>query len=161
MKAPSSPIKRNAALVSFSKDHHFALLLVWKIRQGLAKGIPANRIASYATDFFRKHLIPHFRDEEEMLFTKLQAGDALRVKAELQHQGLYKLANDIEKTIDDSGGLLTRFADELESHIRFEERVLFNHLQASISALEMEQIARRMESDAIRFDDECTDKFWE
>jgi len=109
MKAPSSPIKRNAALVSFSKDHHFALLLVWKIRQGLAKGIPANRIASYATDFFSKHLIPHFRDEEEMLFTKLQAGDALRVKAELQHQGLYKLANDIEKTIDDRGGLLTRF----------------------------------------------------
>jgi len=109
MKAPSSPIKRNAALVSFSKDHHFALLLVWKIRQGLAKGIPANRIASYATDFFRKHLITHFRDEEEMLFTKLQPGDALRVKAELQHQGLYKLANDIEKTIDDRGGLLTRF----------------------------------------------------
>lgn len=33
------PIKRNAAIVEFSKDHHFALLLVWKIREGLKKSI--------------------------------------------------------------------------------------------------------------------------
>lgn len=37
--------------------------------------------------------------------------------------------------------LLENFADTLESHIRFEERELFNHLQQNISDKDLTEIA--------------------
>ena len=51
-----APIKRHQAIVSFSKDHHFGLLLVWKIRQGLNKAVSAERISNYVLFFLRKTL---------------------------------------------------------------------------------------------------------
>ena len=48
-----APIKRHQAIVSFSKDHHFGLLLVWKIRQGLKKSIDPVRISNYVLFFFK------------------------------------------------------------------------------------------------------------
>lgn len=46
-----APIKRHQAIVSFSKDHHFGLLLIWKIRQGLNKAVNPERISNYVTFF--------------------------------------------------------------------------------------------------------------
>ena len=63
-----APIKRHQALVSFSKEHHFGLLLVWKIRQGLANAVSAERISRYVLFFFNEDLKFHFREEEELLF---------------------------------------------------------------------------------------------
>ena len=60
------PIKRDPAIVTFSKDHHFALLLVWKIRQGLKNEIETSRIINYATHFFDNDLIFHFEEEERV-----------------------------------------------------------------------------------------------
>ena len=34
-----TPIKRTSSLISYSKEHHFGLLLVWKIRQGIKREI--------------------------------------------------------------------------------------------------------------------------
>ena len=64
----STPLKRHPAIVSFSKDHHFGLLLVWKIRQGLAKAVDAERISKYVLYFFREDLEKHFQEEERLLF---------------------------------------------------------------------------------------------
>ena len=63
-----TPIKRHQAVVSFSKDHHFGLLLVWKIRQGLGKSVNAERISKYVVYFFKEDLEKHFKDEELLLF---------------------------------------------------------------------------------------------
>lgn len=51
-----TPQKRHQAIVSFSKDHHFGLLLVWKIRQGLNKAVNPERISNYVTFFLKKTL---------------------------------------------------------------------------------------------------------
>jgi hypothetical protein len=42
-----TPIKRTSSLISYSKEHHFGLLLVWKIRQGIKREIITERIANY------------------------------------------------------------------------------------------------------------------
>lgn len=63
-----APIKRHQAIISFSKDHHFGLLLVWKIRQGLEKAVNAERISKYVVYFFKEDLEKHFKDEELLLF---------------------------------------------------------------------------------------------
>jgi len=47
----SEPIKRNEALKPISRDHHHALLLGWKIRQGIKNKIPAERIKKYVIGF--------------------------------------------------------------------------------------------------------------
>jgi hypothetical protein len=62
------PIKRHKAIVSFSKDHHYGLLLVWKIRQGLNKEVSAERIINYVLFFFKEDLEKHFKTEELLLF---------------------------------------------------------------------------------------------
>jgi len=134
-----APIKRHQAIVSFSKDHHFGLLLIWKIRQGLEK---------------------HFKEEEQLLFSKLPADDVLRKQAEGDHQAIYKLVAAIEKKKDDAV-LLNQLADELEKHIRFEERELFNHLQDNIKADDLEAIANRFPNSSKAIDEKWEDVFWE
>jgi len=159
MKA-SAPLKRHPAIVSFSKDHHFGLLLVWKIRQGLANAVDTERISKYVLYFFREDLEKHFREEEQLLFCKLPAEDPLRQRAEADHQFIYKLVMDIANRKDDVV-LLKELANELEKHIRFEERELFNHLQQSIPAADLAIIATRFSNSGTSVDDHWEDVFWD
>ncbi|MBP6022231.1 hemerythrin domain-containing protein [Ferruginibacter sp.] len=154
------PIKRHQAIVSFSKDHHFGLLLVWKIRQGLNKAVNPERISNYVTFFFKEDLEKHFKEEEQLLFSKLPADDVLRKQAEEDHQAIYKLVAAIGKKKDDAV-LLNKLADELEKHIRFEERELFNHLQYNIKADDLEAIASRFPNSSKAIDEKWEDVFWE
>ncbi|MGZ8523557.1 MAG: hemerythrin domain-containing protein [Chitinophagaceae bacterium] len=151
------PIKRHQALVSFSKEHHFGLLLVWKIRQGLLKAVSAERIGKYVLFFFKEDLETHFREEEQLLFSKLPVTDTLRKRAEEEHKEIYSLVETIQGNSDES--LLRQFADILEKHIRFEERTLFNHLQTHISAGELKEISTRF-SNAVDLDSKWEDVFW-
>ena len=155
-----TPIKRHQAIVSFSKDHHFGLLLVWKIRQGMNKAVNPERISNYVTFFFKEDLEKHFKEEEQLLFSKLPADDVLRKQAEADHQAIYKLVAAIEKKKDDAV-LLNKLADELEKHIRFEERELFNHLQDNIKADDLEAIANRFPNSSKAIDEKWKDVFWE
>jgi iron-sulfur cluster repair protein YtfE (RIC family) len=154
-----APIKRNQAIVSFSKDHHFGLLLVWKIRQGLKKAVSAERICNYILFFFKTDLKKHFNDEEQLLFCKLPVDDVMRKQAEAEHQAIYKLVATMEQKKYDST-LLNQFADELEKHIRFEERELFNHLQNNIAAKDLEEIAKRFSNGSNEIDEKWEDAFW-
>ena len=154
-----TPIKRHQALVSFSKDHHFGLLLVWKIRQGLKKAVSNERISNYVLYFFNEDLTKHFRDEEQMLFSQLPADDILRLRAEAEHKMIYGLVTSIDKKKDDAV-LLNRMADELEKHIRFEEREFFNHIQKIIPENELIEIAARFTNDSKTVDEKWNDVFW-
>ena len=153
-----APIKRHQALVSFSKEHHFGLLLVWKIRQGLANAVSAERISRYVLFFFNEDLKIHFREEEELLFSKLPASDTLRIQAEEEHKEIYRLIAVITQTANDEK-LLRQFADTLDKHIRFEERTLFNHLQTHVAPEELEEISKRF-SNSVDLDSKWDDVFW-
>src|ERR1700693_5601443 len=113
------PIKRNAAIVEFSKDHHFALLLVWKIREGLRKLVEPERINRYIVHFFDTDLNYHFKDEEEILFNKLSTNNPLRIQAETEHKNVRQMIDELRNNFGDRN-LLKNFADTLEKHIRFE-----------------------------------------
>lgn len=155
-----TPIKRHPAIVSFSKDHHFGLLLVWKIRQGLGKAVDPIRISNYVSFFFEKDLEKHFREEEQLLFCELPVEDELRKRAEADHLKILKLVAAVTEKKDDIV-LLHQLADELEAHIRFEERELFNHLQNNIKADDLERIAKRFPGNGKAIDEKWKDLFWE
>ncbi len=155
----TTPIKRSQALIQFSREHHFGLLLVWKIREGFKKNIESERIGNYTIFFFENELTQHFKEEEKDLFSKLSADDLLRKQAFAEHERIYSLISRIEKDKENIN-LLKEFADTLESHIRFEERTLFNHLQQHLSAGELKELEdsnSKREGDA---DDKWDDHFW-
>lgn len=139
------PIKRSKAFVQFSKEHHFGLLQVWQIRQDITNEVDAVLISRYVLDFFNKDLRGHFKKEEDYLFSQLPVGDLLREQAENEHSELYSLIEMITQKRSDKQ-LLQQFANLLEKHIRFEERVLFNHLQDTMSAEALEQLLQEMET---------------
>jgi len=153
------PLKRHTALIPLSQDHHSGLLLVWKIRQGLKTGVDSGRVKSYIKYFAEEHLEPHFIIEEELVFSYLGKNDSMRMQAEQEHELLRSHIHDIiVQNADDS--LLKKFADTLEAHIRFEERKLFQHMQAELmdkDLAEMELAVMRVHSKAQEIWD---DQFW-
>lgn len=153
------PIKRHDAIVSFSKDHHFGLLLGWKIRSGFEKGISPERISNYVLYFFDKDLEKHFKEEEELLFKLLPPSDILRKKAEDQHRSIFRLVENIRANKNQPPVLL-QLSNELKEHIRFEERELFNHIQHQVSDAELAKLSSRIPNDSREVEDSWKDIFW-
>lgn len=155
----SKPIKRHAAFVAFSKDHHFGLLLVWKTKTGLKNDISADRISNYILYFFEKDLQQHFREEEQLIFSKLSQDDALRVQAEAEHENIYSIVGELKQNKHDKT-LLQRFATTLDDHIRFEERILFNHMQEKLEPSQLEEISQQTAQQREDPDTGWDDHFW-
>ena len=74
------PIKRSPHIAALSRDHHHALLLGWKIRQGIKLNREVSRICAYVVHFYKKYVEQHFMAEETLLFHQLPDGDELNVK---------------------------------------------------------------------------------
>jgi hemerythrin-like domain-containing protein len=157
----SKPLKRHPFIVEFSRDHHYGLLLAWKIRQGLKKRIESQRITVYLNLFAERELFPHFAEEEKYLLSLLPENDILRKQIEAEHDRLRRLVAGCNH-VEDITKRLKEFADHLETHIRFEERMFFPHLERtvdmdSINLTEMKSILHDRNS----IDAEWTDNFWE
>lgn len=159
MSGSHKPIKRNPALVEFSKDHHFGLLLVWKIRQGQRNEIPPVRISNYILYFYEQDLVHHFADEEKHLFIHLAEKDPLRLRAEREHAQVRSLVSSIRQNPENEGWH-TEFTQLLEGHIRFEERELFNQLQATMSEEELLTLLKEVPARPHLDDEDWNDQFW-
>ncbi|MBU3822482.1 hemerythrin domain-containing protein [Flavobacteriaceae bacterium XHP0103] len=148
------PLKRHKALQPLSREHHHGLLLAWKIRSGLNKNIAIERIKAYTDWFFKTHLIPHFEMEEKHIFTLLGNDNDLVKKALSEHKRLAMLFNQTEDTKKN----LSLIEEELEQHIRFEERVLFPEIQKIATPDQFAEIEEIHQS--IPFKDKVDDEFW-
>ncbi|HEX4849872.1 MAG TPA: hemerythrin domain-containing protein, partial [Puia sp.] len=96
-------------------------------------------IAQQALEFYDRELKYHFKQEEEYVFTLVPPDDPLRVQAENDHKKIHSLVESIKQNGGDIQ-YLKEFADLLEAHIRFEERILFNHLQEKMKPEELEEL---------------------
>ena len=148
------PLKRAASLIPLSKDHHQALLLSWKIKTGFAKGVSASRIKTYTDWFYKTHLLPHFEIEEKHIFPILGNENPLIQQALAEHKSLLLLFNDT-LAIETS---LQQIQVELEKHIRFEERILFNEIKKTATNEELKIIEKSHSDDT--FIDNTNDVFW-
>lgn len=159
MSLKSKPIKRSPALVEFSRDHHFGLLLVWKIRQGQRTGIPPVRISNYVQYFYQHDLCHHFADEEAYLFPILALNNPDRIRAEREHAEIRSLVRSLKEDPFDKSWL-SLLTDLLESHIRFEERELFNQLQASLGHDELLSLLHNVPARPHIKEGAWEDEFW-
>ena len=148
------PQKRHKALQHLSREHHHGLLLSWKIRAGFSKNIETKRIKIYADWFFETHLIPHFEMEEAHIFTILNEDSDLIKKALADHRRLKRLFTES----DDEAKALSKIEEELDKHIRFEERVLFPEIQKVATEAQLALIEAIHQDDD--FIDKLDDEFW-
>ena len=156
METPE-PIKRSKALIPLSKDHHDGLLLVFKIRQGIKFNVTPERLSNYCSWFWNHHLIPHFDKEEEILGPKMKNLSYLRQQLFDEHQAIKEAVEKLGE--ENSYDNLESFANLLNKHIRFEERVLFTELEKSLTEDELRNIEGKLE-DEERSCEIWADEFW-
>jgi len=148
------PIKRHPVLQPLSRQHHDGLLLCWKIRRGFSQKVAPERMKQYADWFWTNHLVPHFDMEENHIFPILGNEDKLVKRALAEHRRLKRLFMDS----DDVERSLSLIAEELESHIRFEERELFTVIQEQASAEDYARIEYL--HNALPHCENWEDEFW-
>lgn len=148
------PQKRHVALQPLSREHHFGLLLSWKIRMGVRNHVAPKRIWTYANWFFKNHLVPHFEMEELYVFTILEVEHELVQQALNDHKNLIALFQGEDNNIES----LLLIEKALEQHIRFEERVLFPEIQRVATEAQLLEIEKIHQSKP--FIDKLDDEFW-
>ena len=151
----NNPIKRNEAFKPLSRDHHHGLLLCWKLKEGFKKGVSSERMKQYIDYFWLTHLMDHFRIEEKYIFPILGNDNELIMQALEEHRSLGLLfAKETEVA-----QALQKIIEELELHIRFEERVLFNKIQQVATEEQLTKIEKHHSASEIP--DDWKDRFWE
>lgn len=147
------PIKRHTALQPISREHHHGLLLSWKIRQGFSFGIATERMKKYTDWFWKNQLQSHFDFEESYIFPILVKEHKLIKKALREHRRLKRLFAATDKIERN----LSLIEEELTAHIRFEERVLFQEVEAIATTEQLETIQREHSKPIV---EEWKDEFW-
>ncbi|HUH73732.1 MAG TPA: hemerythrin domain-containing protein [Chitinophagales bacterium] len=151
---PKKPIKRIKDIQPYSREHHHGLLLSWKIKTGFQKKVELTRIKEYVNWFYKTQILPHFEAEEKYLFPILGRHHPLIKQAILEHQTLRRL---FECTSNLSYNL-HQIETELNQHIRFEERVLFNEIQKQATPEQLKSIEGVHQDE--KFVDNVSDPFW-
>lgn len=132
-------MKRHEALVQLSRDHHFGLLLCWKLKEGLKKDISVERMSKYIVLFYEQNLKPHFAEEEETIFLILGNSHPLIEEAISQHRELEKMISDGFETPEQ----IQTFRDLLELHIRTEERQIFPEIEKTATEEELQNLLKQ------------------
>ena len=125
-------MKRRAALLKLSREHHAALVLGQRIAKA-QDAASINDLMEWVPTVFRNELEPHFRAEEAALLPRLEAvgESALRRRTLDEHRLLRELAARIAAGDRHS---LKPFGLALNAHVRFEERELFAVAEAVLPA---------------------------
>ncbi len=110
---------------------------------------------AFAKWFYENEIKPHFDAEEKYVFTILGEDHELVKRALSEHRSIENLFNDTENPEI----ALHRLEEELEAHIRFEERILFNEVQNAATDAQLQKIEEIHQSDGEVLS--YSDPFWE
>lgn len=130
-------LKRAPALVPLSQDHHHSLVQSLRLREAAA-GEPskAPAVARAFLEHWRSAMRGHFADEEEVLFPRAERVDPESVaRLWAEHAELASLAERLERAVGigaDARDLMAEIGWLVHDHVRFEERVLFEAVQARL-----------------------------
>lgn len=117
-------MKRHAALIGLSQDHHHGLVLARRCTSGEASWPEVAQL-------FAAELEPHFQIEERMLLPAL-GSDPLVERTLAEHGELRRMVDEQDS--------LQAFGALLQAHIRFEERELFERAQAVMTESQLTEI---------------------
>jgi iron-sulfur cluster repair protein YtfE (RIC family) len=147
-------MKRTPELRTLSEDHHHGLVHARRLRRA-AEGEEANSaepVAKEFLDFWQKEIAIHFRKEEEVLLPVVAryGGDVVQdplVEMLAQHARIRGLVMRLSDEV--VGGYvrletLQELGEQLEAHIRLEERAVFPLVEESLSEAALTELAARL-----------------
>lgn len=147
-------MKRHPALVALSDDHHHELVQARRLLTAAAAPEAERRsvAAAYVETFFRD-TVDHFRREEETVFPlyarQPEADAELLGRILREHMVLHGLARALRAEVaagEVTGEALAELGSLLRTHVRLEERQLFEHLQRIVPSSELDALAPRPRS---------------
>ena len=138
-------VRRRPELRDLSDDHHTGLVLAKRCRQVGHPGSALPEVVwNQVVEAFSSHLEPHFLIEEKHLLPALESiGEtslASRIRAD--HSALRAL----RESESPSRTVINHFGELLESHIRFEERQVFEPTQDRLPEAALNAIAAACEA---------------
>jgi hemerythrin-like domain-containing protein len=127
-------MKRHQSIQPLSRQHHNGLLAVLLLRKGMVRNADMAVMQKFVLQLWEDELKEHFREEEEVLmppvYDKIDEGLFQHMKNE--HKRLQEMVGQLHSQHQGTE-LLKQFADLLEAHIRFEERILFPAIEEVIN----------------------------
>ena len=156
----NQPLKRSASLTPLSHEHHHGLVVCRRVQEGLKLGIPADRISAYVRDFWERDLQRHFEEEESVIFSLPGTDGRLVQQAVDEHAQIRRYLAQLSEPGADEAALLAQWAGLLQSHIRFEERTLFPHIEQHVAADLLLDAGQRLQRDHSVSCVTWADEFW-
>ena len=123
--------------------HHKTLFFCWNIRAGIDKGIEMQRIVDYVSWYGKEVLFRKFEIEEQFLFTMLDEDHYLVKRALKEHRRLRRLFKIDTKNPMKS---LIYIEEELDLHIRFEEKQMFPEFEKNATQKKLKVINEQFNS---------------
>lgn len=149
-------MNKTEGLKSFSQDHHHGLMLCWKIRAGISKGVSFDRIKKYSDWFYKTYMIPHFEAERKYVYPILGMDDPLVKKALASRRRLDRLFIGNKKPPEIA---LSLGEEKLEAHIRNEEQKLFKRIREIATPDQLLRLEKTYTEQ--EFVENTRDIFWE
>jgi hemerythrin-like domain-containing protein len=141
---------RDPSLIPLSQQHHNGLALCVMTRRALKADRSAESVAKLARrviDRYEIELINHFEIEEQVLFP-VCGENPLIGQLLAEHRELEGLVAQIR--VAPSAGLLEQFCELLSTHIRLEERELFEAVQKSVPRDVLDRTGSEIDRRAVR-----------
>ena len=139
---------RDKNLVPLSRQHQHALALCVRLDRALQAGeADAEAWSEEIRQLFAQEVATHFAAEEKVIFPAAAAFPNLRPLVEellAEHVSLRSLFTRATTATLDVNSLRS-FVDQLSSHIRKEERQLFEGLQQLMTADEFSRVGKALE----------------
>ncbi len=130
-------MKRSQALVPLGHDHHRALEAALRLRRATEETVSED--LAYFREFWAGHAERrHFEIEEQLVLPAItgdEGWDALAERVRREHREIRKQAETVG-SVDDARAL----GELLNAHVRFEERELFDFLEARLDQHELDRL---------------------
>jgi hemerythrin-like domain-containing protein len=147
-------MRRHPSLRPFSDDHHQGLVNARRLRRAASRdaGNPADTARDFL-DYWQRDTSLHFLKEEEVLLPVLaryggDLGERPILQMLSQHARIRGLAMQLsdelkqDKIRDDT---LQTLGEQLEAHIRLEERQVFPLIEETLPERALQEVASRLE----------------
>jgi hemerythrin-like domain-containing protein len=141
---------RDASLIPLSHQHHNALALCVFIRRSLPGDSSPQNVAKWARrviDRYELELANHFEIEEQVLFPACGAMTLIPDLLE-EHRRIEALVGELRTA--PTRDLLEQFCALLSSHIRREEKELFEQAQRELPREVLDRAGKEIDRRAVR-----------
>jgi hemerythrin-like domain-containing protein len=142
-------MKRSAALAPLSRDHHVALDAALRLSRATTQDL--GEAVAHFTDFFEDHGRKHFEIEEQIMLPALAGDDQLHAMGDqmcAEHEQIRRAAERLtaeSPPTDEALRLANQLGRLLNDHVRFEERELFELMEARLDPEALEALGRAID----------------